>query len=99
MENAKMIFESLYSHSLVNIALQKAVGITNSLVVNRPVEVEAKYSRELNEYEYYVITVGHTLAHLLGNCQQMMYAVHFLSTFKPTKQTKESQINRSDYIQ
>ncbi len=99
MENIETIFESLTSHPLVKTAFQNGVEITRSLELSRPAEVEVKYSRDPDEYEYYVITVGHTLAHLLGSSEQMMYAVHFLSTFSSTKKIKESRINRSNFIQ
>jgi len=87
------------SHALVKTAFKNGVKISQSLEVGDFTKAEASYSRDPDEYQYYVIEVGHTLAHLLGLCEQMKYAIHFLSSFSPTKQTKESKINRSNYIQ
>ena len=87
------------SHTFVKTAFENGVEISQSLEVGDFTQAEVSYSREPDEYEYFVIAVGHTLAHLLGLCEQMKYAVHFLSLFSPTKQTEESKINRSNYIQ
>jgi len=98
-KNTEDVFESLMSHALVKTAFKNGVEISQSLEVGDFTKAEASYSRDPDEYEYYVIAVGHTLSHLLGLCEQMKYAVHFLSSFSPTKQTKISKINRSNYIQ
>ena len=98
LENSESAFEALTTHTLVKTAFSNGIAISRSLEVGDPVKTEVSYSRDPDEYEYYVIEVGHTLAHLLGLCEQMKYAVHFLSSYSQTKKTKESKIKRSDYI-
>ncbi len=99
MDNTDTIFEQLTSHPFVKIAFKNGIEVAQALETNHAYEVDVKYSRDPNEYEYYVVEVGHTLAHFLSICEQMIYAVHFLSVFSPTQKMKEKGINRSNHIQ
>lgn len=96
LTESEEFFDALVSHPFVRIAFKNAIEVSRTVERSRITEVEVRYTRILDEYEHYVITVGHTLAHFLSLCEQMKYAVHFLSSFNPSRQVK---IKRSDHIQ
>jgi hypothetical protein len=98
MDYQEALLEQLTSHPFAKKAIKNAVDISLALQKNHASGVEAKYSLARYEYEYYVVEVGHTLAHLVGICEQMIYAVHFLSSFSLTKRMREKGINRSNHI-
>lgn len=96
LTESEEFFDALVSHPFVKIAFRNAIEVSRTVEGSCITEVEVRYTRSLDEYEHYVITVGHTLAHFLSLCEQMKYAVHFLSSFNPSRQVK---IKRSNYIQ
>ncbi len=99
MNQSQIAFEKLISHQLTKAGFENGVEVTSKLQVGSITLVEAEFSREPDEYEFYVIEVGHTLAHLLSGCEQMMQAVLFLSAFSPTEKMKTYGITRSSHLQ
>lgn len=93
-----MGFEQLTSHSFVTLAFKHGIDVSEPLRASRIYEVEAKYLRALDEYEWYIIEVSRTLAQALNIFQQMTYAVSFLATSALTRKMREHGINRADYI-
>lgn len=99
MNQSQIAFQELTSHKLTQTAFKKAVEVTSKLQIGSIALVKAEFSREPDEYKFFVIEVGHTLAHLLSSCEQMMQAVIFLSAFSPTKKMKTHGITRSHHLQ
>ena len=99
MGQSQVRYENLEDHPFVKASFSKAVEIAQKLQTGSITAVEAEYIREPDEYEFYVIQVGHTLAHLLHLCEQLVHAVLFLSSFTPTKRMREAGITRAGHLQ
>ena len=100
MNQSQIAFQRLTSHQLTKSALKKGFDIQSKLVdVKNITMVDVSFSREPDEYELYVIKVGHTLIHLLLNCEQLIQCILFLSIFSPTKEMKEHGITQSHILQ
>ncbi len=99
MNQSQLRLENIANHDFVKTSFSNAVEITEKLQTGSIAKVEVEYVRELDEYEFYIIEVGHKLAHLLNLCEQLVHAVLFLSAFTPTKRMKEVGITRANHVQ
>jgi len=99
MIHSSIGYKKLVEHGFVKRSFSDAVKIAQKLQTGSLTTVEVEYVREPDEYEFYVIQVGHTLAHLLGLCEQLVHAVAFLSSFAPTKKMKSVGITRASHLQ
>lgn len=99
MNQSQIAFQKLVSHQFTRLGLHQGVAIAQKLQTTSITKAEVEFVREPDEYEFYLIEVGHTLAHLLGLCEQLIHATLFLSAFTPTKRMKKAGINRASHLQ
>ena len=99
MEESINIYENIVSHGFVEHGFGNAIDISKNLYTGSIVEAEPEYLRDPNEYEFYIMEVGHTLAHLLSLCEQLIHSGLFLTSFTPTNRMKEAGITRASHLQ
>jgi len=89
----------LEKHVFVQEAFQDACPIhQKTCVPGTDSKVNAPYKRSLYENEFYIIHVGHALAHLLIACQQLSHAPLYLSSFCPSKKMVAAGVTRHSHI-
>jgi hypothetical protein len=90
--------ESLQSHPLVKQGLLDAIKAQKNLNDRNPIRVEPEYERDPDEHEYYLISVGHALAELLGLCEQISHVAAYLSRFTQNPATRRVGITRDKHL-
>lgn len=55
-------------------------------------------SEDIDEYQFYVMRVGYSLAHLITWMEQLEHAVFYLSDFSYSKDAKQVGVNRSHHL-
>jgi hypothetical protein len=96
--NGPITVESLNSHPFVQEVFPEAVRIQHSLNDQNPNRVNPDYERDPDEHEYYILSVGHTLAELLSLVDQIAHAPIYMSRFPQTAATRRAGITRDKHI-
>ncbi len=92
-------FNALSNHSFPLSAL--AYGVRILAVIEKPLTVlktKGEYKRTPSKAEYYCISVGTTLSHVLSICQQLEHSVLYFSSFSPTQKMKKASITRQAHL-
>src|SRR3972149_8238192 len=89
--------DALARHPFASRAMRDAVKVSQTLDPD-PGRANADYVRDPDEHEYYVLGVGHALAHLLTWCQQLEHAVAFLSDFSYSERIRSQGIRRHHHL-
>ena len=55
-------------------------------------------SEDIDEYQFYVMRVGYSLAHLITWIEQLEHAVYYLSDFSYSKEAKIKGVSRSHHL-
>lgn len=72
--------------------LSKTVDIT-------PLHSIPTWTRELSEYEYYLLAVGSTISEFLSSLEYLQHTSYYLNEFRPTKRQREAGITHYCHIQ
>ena len=88
---------ALGQHPLVTLAFNDAKGIVDLLTDSSP-NIDAPYKRLPDEYEFYVLRVGSSLASLLHLCQQLDHTLYYMSNCRITQSMKKAGIDRPDHL-
>ena len=99
MNNSIEAYKNITSHIFVELGFGNAVDVSKKLYTGSISKVEPEYLRDPDEYEFYVMEVGHTLAHLLNLCEQLIHSALFLTSFSQTKRMKNAGITRASQLQ
>jgi hypothetical protein len=81
-------------HPFTKRSFQYGLGVTQEIETGSALSIRAELKREPDEYEFYILRVSHSLAHLLTVCEQLHHAVLYLSAFTPTKRMRNFGISR-----
>lgn len=98
MNQTQFAYKKLVAHEFTQLALHQAVDIVKQLQTGDITKVEAKFVRQPDEYEFYLLETGRMLTQLLGLCEQLIHTALFLSAFSPTKKMKEAGITRASHV-
>lgn len=89
----------LAHHPFVQLVLLNAFKISASIQVKGSVfKVDAKYTRDPTEAEYYYIATGNTLAHFLSTCRQLEHCILYFSSFYSTAKMKRAGVSKHSYL-
>jgi len=92
-------YNALSYHPFALSALHYGVRIL--AVIEKPLTVlktKGEYKRTPSKAEYYCISVGRTLSHVLSICQQLEHSVLYFSSFSPTQKMKKASITRQSHL-
>ncbi len=88
---------ALGEHTLVTLAFNDAKGIVDLLTDSSP-NIDAPYKRLPDEYEFYVLRVGSSLASLLHVCLQLDQALFYMSNCRITQAMRKARITRPEHL-
>jgi hypothetical protein len=92
-------YVQLQQHVFVQEAFQDAWPIhQKTYVPGTASKVVARHKRPLYKNEFYIIRVGHALAHLLITCEQLSHAPLYLISFCPSKKMVAAGVTRHSHI-
>jgi len=98
-ESAKPInVNTVGKHPFVTQAFKDALEVDNLLADSTPFNIEPSYQRLPNEYEFYILRVGSSLASLLHLCQQLDQALFYMSNCRITQSMKNAEIDRPSHL-
>lgn len=91
--------EGLAKHPFAQSVLHNGGRVAESLHAPGSLfKVDAAYSREPTQAEFYCVSTGNSLAQLLSVCQQLEHSILYLSSFSPTEKMKQSGISRQSHL-
>lgn len=85
-------------HKFVQRALLRAVDVQKALGDRAPTKIEAEYSRDPGEHEFFLLGVGHCTAELLTCCEHLEHIPLYVSNYHETPSMKKAGINRHKHI-
>lgn len=89
----------LQKHAFAQEAFKDAWPIHQETYVPETAsKVDAPYKRSLYNNEFYIIRVGHALAHLLITCEQLSHLPLYLPSFAPSKKMVAAGVTRHSHI-
>ena len=92
-------YSELVKHPFAQNIFEKARAILHEIRDPKTgFKIDTEYKRTPTEYEYYLIGVGQSLAHLFSIIQQMEHTILYFSAFSPTKRMDEAGINRHSHL-
>jgi Cthe_2314-like HEPN len=91
-------FQRIRDHAFVHDALLLSFRVSRSLGDSTPTKVVAKYSRDPDEHEFFILTVGTAIAELITHCDHLDYIPLLLSTYRATPAIKVAGFNRHNHI-
>ncbi len=89
-----ILIESIHDHPFFTEASAESVAVQRKLGIGPFDDAEPP----VDEYQFYVMRVGFTLAHTITWIEQLHQAVYFLSDFTYSKKQKEVGIQRSHHL-
>jgi len=92
-------YSALSRHPFASSALHYGARILGA--IEEPLSIiktRGEYKRRPSKAEYYCISVGRTLAHVLTICQQLEHSVLYFSSFSPTQKMKKAGITRQRHL-
>jgi hypothetical protein len=85
-------------HDFVDKVLREAVQAQKQLGPKHPVRVDPGYTRDPDEYEFYLIRVGKCLADLLTCCEHLDHIPAYIANYRETTAMKRVGLSRHEYI-
>ncbi len=90
-----MVSEELKSHPFLTLVWKEAIQIQKNLKED---VLDIKFDTDIDEYQFYILRVGYSISHLITWLEQLEHAVHYLSNFSYSKNTKTIGINRAHHF-
>lgn len=89
--------QELLRHSFTRRVFEDSRPVYQVIMVPGKV-LNAEFTREPDEYEFYIHKAGNRIAHLLETCRQLSDAILYLSSFSPSMRMKKAGINWHSHL-
>lgn len=91
--------DDLGNHPFVKYVFHDAVRVTAAIQApGSAFKADAEFKRDPTQAEFYCISTGSSLAHLLSICQQMEHSILYFSAFTPTEKMKKIGITKQSHL-
>jgi hypothetical protein len=90
--------QALFDHPFIEAVLTKGVAVQRLLGDRSPAKVIPEYAREPDEHEYFLMSVGTSMAELLSLCRQLDQIPTLLANHRQTPAMDKADITRHSAI-